>query len=386
VVFNESKLTLTEDMVKVLNRGLKFAIVPLKLDITQILTEFRRFERTMVWYEFWFGRRTEESYKPPIFKAKKSNFPRNYRAPRGLQDFLAAVKSEIMDPKHRHKVKSNISEGEKEALKELVKRQKERQIVIRPCDKGAGIIILDFKEYLKACMNHLESKTTTGENYYEKVDTTVLEKAKEKIANVVMEGYDNDILSKDEFKAMTPAENVKPGRFYATFKVHKEYEHGTAPPERAIVSCSGTFTENIAIFVEHHLQEAGRSHRTYLKDTPDFLRQLQQINQEEELPANAILVVIDVIGLYTNIPQNEGVQCVEEALSERMNSPVPGNYIARLLEIILQNSIFEFNKELYQQKVGTSMGTKPAPPYANIFMDKIIDKRILNIAEKYAKW
>ena len=98
-----------------------------------------------------------------------------------------------------------------------------------------------------------------------------------------------------------------------------------------------------------------------MQDTPDFLRHLHQINQEEELPANALLEVIDVIGLYPNIPQDEGVQCVEEALSERMNSPIPGNFIARLLEIILQNSIFEFNKELYQQKVGTSMGTKPAP-------------------------
>lgn len=41
-------------MIKVLNRGLKFAITPLKLDITQILTDFRWFERTMVWKAFWF--------------------------------------------------------------------------------------------------------------------------------------------------------------------------------------------------------------------------------------------------------------------------------------------------------------------------------------------
>ena len=381
VVFNESKLILTQDMEKVLNRGLKFAITPLKLDITQVLTEFRRFERTMVWYEFWFGRKTEEAYKPPMFKAKKSNFPRNHRAPKGLNDFLAAVKSDIMDPKNRNVVRSNISEGEKEALKELVKLQKERQIVIKPCDKGAGIIILDFQEYLRACLKHLESKTKTGEKYYEKVDQTVLLKAKEKIAKIVQEGYDNNILNKEEFTAMTPAEDVKPGRFYATFKVHKQYEHGTAPPERAIVSCSGTFSENIAIFVEHHLQEAGSSHSSYIKDTPDFLRQLQDLNLAGELPLHALLVVIDAIGLYTNIPQEEGVQCVEEALEEQSNSTVPGKYIARLLEIILQHSVFAFDKELYQQKVGTSMGTKPAPSYADIFIARKVDRRFFEIAE-----
>ena len=43
------------------------------------------------------------------------------------------------------------------------------------------------------------------------------------------------------------------------------------------------------------------SHDTYIQDTPDFLRQLHQLNQQGDLPDNAMLVVIDAIGLYTNI-------------------------------------------------------------------------------------
>ena len=96
-----------------------------------------------------------------------------------------------------------------------------------------------------------------------------------------------------------------------------------------------------------------------------------------------MLVVADAIGLYTSIPKNEGVQCVREALEERANSTVPRNYIARFLEIKLGNSIFEFNQELYRQEVGTSMDTKPAQDYANIFMAKKVDKKCLQIAEKY---
>ena len=91
-------------MEKVLNPGLKFAITPLKLDITQVLTEFRMFERTMAWWEFWFSRKTEEAFKPFMFKATKSNFPRNHRDPKGLQNFLASEKSEIMDPNSCHVV------------------------------------------------------------------------------------------------------------------------------------------------------------------------------------------------------------------------------------------------------------------------------------------
>ena len=93
---------------------------------------------------------------------RKSYFPRNHRPPKGFQDYLTAVKSDLLDPKNRHQTKSNLTDGAKDALKQLVKLQKERTIVIRPCDKGAGIIILDFKEYISACQKHLEYKTNTG--------------------------------------------------------------------------------------------------------------------------------------------------------------------------------------------------------------------------------
>ena len=143
---------------------------------------------------------------------------------------------------------------------------------MKPCDKGAGIIILDFQEYKRACLKHLEAKTATGEAYYKEVGNSAVNVGKEKIMNVVKEAYDNELLSKEEYHAMSPADDdvPVPGRLYCTFKVHKEFEEGTAPPPRAIVSCSGTVMENIAIFEEHHIQHLGQSHETYLQDTPDF--------------------------------------------------------------------------------------------------------------------
>ena len=71
------------------------------------------------------------------------------------------------------------------------------------------------------------------------------------------------------------------------------------------------------------MKELVGKHKSYIQDTSDFLRHLQDINQKETLPENALLVVIDAIGLYTNIPQEEGVACVEEALEERLNPKVP---------------------------------------------------------------
>ena len=61
---------------------------------------------------------------------------------------------------------------------------------------------------------------------------------------------------------------------------------------------------------------------------------------------NVMIAVIDVIGLYTNIPHDEGVQSASECLEERPKSTVPSQFIVRLLELILKYNIFEFDKSL----------------------------------------
>ena len=119
--------------------------------------------------------------------------------------------------------------------------------------------------------------------------------------------------------------------------------------------------QNIAIYVENHLKDIGKSHESYIEDTPDVLRHIEEINSGEKLPENALLVVIDVIGLYDNIPPCEGVKSVEESLKEKPNLKVPSGFITRLLQIILEYSVFEFNDTLYQQQFWTSMVSKLAP-------------------------
>ena len=87
--------------------------------------------------------------------------------------------------------------------------------------------------------------------------------------------------------------------------------------------------------------------------------------------------------MYTNIPPKEGVKCVKKkSLEERTTSEVPGEFITRLLKLILKYNILESDKKLYQQCIGTSMGLRPAQSFANIFMTNEIDIHFWLIAEK----
>ena len=73
--------------------------------------------------------------------------------------------------------------------------------------------------------------------------------------------------------------------------------------------------ENACKFVEHYIKEIGVNHQTYLKDTPDFLRFVEHLTDAESFETS-LIVTMDVIGLFTNIPESDGIEAVKETLEE----------------------------------------------------------------------
>ena len=265
IIFNLSSITLTEPMKRLLNRALNFAILPLKLDITEVLVDFNIYSMAVVWHEYWHGKEDdgENDISKPIFNIKKNNLPKNYSSPSGLKTFLNSIKSEIMDPRNRNEEECNLPEEEVIALKQLFKLQRERTITIRPCDKGAGIVILDFNVYMRACYEHLLSKQPSQtiladeeKSYYKKKDKFALERAKKHIESVLKEGLENEIITTEEYNAMDPADK-NPSKFYCNMKIHKA--HDNIPPVRPIISGSGSIKQNIGVYVEHHINTLSTS-------------------------------------------------------------------------------------------------------------------------------
>ena len=110
---------------------------------------------------------------------------------------------------------------------------------------------------------------------------------------------------------------------------------------------------------------------------------MESINRGPALGDNHILVTWDVEGLYNNILHEEGLQSLEESLNERNNPEIPTDYLVKLMEIILKNNLFNFHDELYRQEIGCAMGTKAAPSYADNFMARKIDDKIISLAQMF---
>ena len=155
-----------------------------------------------------------------------------------------------------------------------------------------------------------------------------IERARTKIKGVLQQALEENIITNNQFDSMNP-ENKEVGNFYCNFKIHKPNGHKKAPPERPIVSQLGTMCENIATYVDYHISHIGTKHQSYLPDTPDFLRNIQRINEGPELDDKCILFTLDVIGLYTNIIHEEGLTSLENELEKRSDKTVPTQFIMK---------------------------------------------------------
>ena len=60
--------------------------------------------------------------------------------------------------------------------------------------------------------------------------------------------------------------------------------------------------------------------------------------------------------------------------------------LVELAELILKNSIFNFNKKTLKQKRGTAIGTKFAPPYSILFMAELEENFFEKVDNKPYLW
>ena len=155
-----------------------------------------------------------------------------------------------------------------------------------------------------------------------------------KVKQLITELYNGDHI--DDMTKKWLCQTPNPPRipeFYTLTKIHKP-----SPVGRPIVSgCDGP-TEKLSSFVDKLLQPIAQQQKSYLKDTTDFVNFIENT----KVPADVILVSMDVTSLYTNIPQEEGIDTVCRAyeIFYRNEPPIPTQLLKRALRLILQENSF----------------------------------------------
>lgn len=189
---------------------------------------------------------------------------------------------------------------------------------------------------------------------------------RQKIKRITTQALQSKLISKKEWQFLNPVDSTL-ARFYLVPKIHKDLLN---PPGRPIVSTRGSLLEPQSIFLDSYLRPRIASIPSYIKDLSHFLHILSDNNQWASEP-DLLLVTLDVVSLYTVIPQAQAHSVVMASLHQRGDlSEQQLNLLSEFTSLTLYNNFFEFEDAIYLQCSGVAMGATCAPSVANLYMQK----------------
>ena len=256
-----------------------------------------------------------------------------------------------------------------------------RLIRISRADKGGATVIQNIPDYEAEALRQLNNPL-----HYEALTINPTRDIAEESNTLLDRLKDMKMIDENTYNwGLLTADSTRTSIFYHLPKIHKTLDH---PPGRPIVSGCGGPTENLSKLIDHWLQPLVQLLPSYIKDSTDFLQTITEWNNKyAPLPAHALIVTIDVVGLYTNIPHDEVEVSVTEALNNQSNHGTPPlSMVLKIINHVLKNNVFSFGDLMFKQIHGTAMGTPMAPTIANLFMGWLERSIISNSPMDIAEW
>lgn len=397
---NISNVTLTDSEILVLSKNLKFAPTPDPPTTREIIKDFddmAKRMRTRLWaYE------NKRAYKKELFTSnerKSMDTPSNNIA---LENYLTATKIELanmhtkrrFDERTRAKqashniqnnkafkrlVQGNFSSNLKKALFRL---QRNKQIIIKKSDKGNCTVVVNRDQYIKEGMRQLHSCA-----HYTEIENDISDNICKLVHDTLSDMHSKGEISKRQLKYLSPQQSgtIKTAELYLLNKIHSD------PPTkgRPIISANDCPVERISDFVDFFLQPFVLEQNTYIKDTSDFIRKIEQL----QVPKNALIITLDYESMYTNIVHEEAVESVRKTIiRENRHCTVKGmkrpsvESFCKLIELAVKCNNFKFNGRNFYQCRGVAMGHKASPSISDIVI-YYLEENILALAEgRIYKW
>ena len=357
-VDNLSCFLLEMDQFKVLGKGLKYCPTSNRFDHGPLIESINRFFHSVSLHLFFQENISTEKEIPDLslpfeHPELKLSSDFNPQMPSNLEYIHTKVTERVLKFNPMLDRPRNLTNREFKALFRLADNN---DIIIKKADKGSNIVIQNKSDYIEeGNIQLLDTK------FYKVLDKNVTKTYNQKMKDFIKIMYDNKEIS-DRTYAYLMDGGTRTSIFYMLPKIHKSNQK---PRGRPIVSSIDCPTERLSKFLDILLQPYVLDTKSYIRDTPDFIKKIENVRIE----AHDWFLVLDVVGLYTHISHDDGISAIAEVLSTRDINSHPSTYtILKMLELVLTHNNFTFNKQHYLQINGTAMGTRVAPTYANLFM------------------
>lgn len=329
-----------------------------------IQTQLCRLAYQIRWHHKREARATElpDSNTRSIPKYPESNFTcvppaaddETEHALRGANLEIARLISSI----GRNTIRSNLSKEEFQTLKIL----RSKSLVYLPSDKGTEFCVIPEGQYNQAGEDHL-------------ADNAIYARAK--IAASTIETRVNSTWKDVCREANIPkaiqrsymVHNTKLPEFYHLVKTHKT---GPNIKIRPIVASRGGPTAKLAWLMTRILKPLLSTFPAHLESSYDLISAINRV-PPDVLRAHPYPASLDVNALYTSVPPDEAIQAVLDHMDKERDMALPLNshHIATILKVILNNTFFTFNGQVYRQVSGLPMGSSISGLLAITFMNRL---------------
>lgn len=358
--------------LSLLEKGLSFIPTPKLLPVKNIITNKNQLLRTLKLRDHFREHNSRVDPKHKTF-TEQSNWTPNMadlsaytintieKINACTNDFLSKQTTRIINnsPYIQLKEKFNLTQEETSSIN-LLKNNK--NITIKPADKGGATVILNTQNYIAEANRQLANTT-----YYKPLLTPIFMDNKPRILEILNNMQKQKIINNKQLKFLSGPDDYKQRTFYLLPKIHKDrdsWPQPNCPAGRPIVSDVNSESYRVSEYIDYYLNPLATKHPSYVKNTYDFLGKIrgQLINN------NCLLVTADVESLYTNMNINRTITCIKTIFRKKPAPGRPDKHIIDLLDLTLKNNDFEFNGDYYLQTCGTAMGKKYAPSLANIYL------------------
>ena len=144
--------------------------------------------------------------------------------------------------------------------------------------------------------------------------------------------------------------------------------HKVDIPFRPIISTVNSPIHFLAKILNNELKNFIKKPKSHINNSFELKEKLVDLT----IPADCILVSLDVSYLFTNIPYELVINSLEKRFKDiHFNSKIPFQEILETTKFLFDNTFFIFDNTIYQQLFGTPMGSPIYPLFADIVMDDL---------------
>ena len=330
IIYNDSGIELSNDESELLSLGLNFCIAPKKFPLVEHITAIEQLCEII-------DERDQSDRSETIRNIAMKHLRRGTQM----------------------KIRSNITNSEKRAIKSLQTKSENRNIMVVKADKGRACKLENEQSYIQKEADQISKGDYKKER---KAEKTILDNIRKKLkAELVKMGY-KTLKEQKRFLVSSPY-IAKP---YLLCKVHKV--EPVYHPARMIVSQINDPTYLMSKILTDILNPLDETADSFIKSSVHLKEHLKILS----IDPDCFLSTCDATNLFPSIPVKQTLGITfdllkkDKTLNERTKwTP---KQIVNLMEICLETYFKSYDGTIYTQTDGTPIGKSISGPMAGIYL------------------